>query len=88
VGRSAYLDRRGRPARPSDLATHDRFAYADLRTRDAWHFANTTGEDLTVRPPGGWVSTTERRCYPPPSPASASRPCQTSSLGTPWRTTR
>ncbi|HEX4365379.1 MAG TPA: LysR family transcriptional regulator [Rhodopila sp.] len=48
----AYLDRRGRPEHPAQLADHDCFAYAYLRTRDAWHFSNATGEQVTVRPSG------------------------------------
>ncbi|HEY1411311.1 MAG TPA: LysR family transcriptional regulator [Rhodopila sp.] len=47
-----YLDRRGRPGHPADLANHDCFGYAYLRTRDTWHFANAAGEDVTVRPSG------------------------------------
>jgi len=52
VASPAYLDRRGRPGRPADLIDHDCFAYAYLRTRDAWHFANSVGERVTVRPSG------------------------------------
>ncbi len=52
VAAPAYLDRRGRPAHPAELADHDCFAYAYQRTRDAWHFSNATGEQVTVRPSG------------------------------------
>jgi DNA-binding transcriptional LysR family regulator len=52
VAAPAYLDRRGRPTHPGQLADHDCFAYAYLRTRDAWHFANEAGEQVTVRPSG------------------------------------
>lgn len=48
----SYLDRRGRPSHPADLETHDCFAYAYLRTRDLWHFANPAGETVTVKPSG------------------------------------
>jgi DNA-binding transcriptional LysR family regulator len=48
----AYLARRGTPAHPADLAHHDCFAYAYLRTRDTWHFSNAAGEAVTVRPSG------------------------------------
>ena len=49
VAAPSYLARRGRPAHPSDLAAHDCFTYAYLRTRDVWHFTNASGEDATVR---------------------------------------
>jgi DNA-binding transcriptional LysR family regulator len=52
VAAPAYLERRGRPRHPADLAAHDCFAYAYLRTRDAWHFVSKTGEQATVRPSG------------------------------------
>jgi DNA-binding transcriptional LysR family regulator len=52
VAAPAYLDRRGRPAHPGELAHHDCFGYAYLRTRDAWHFSNATGDKVSVRPTG------------------------------------
>jgi DNA-binding transcriptional LysR family regulator len=52
VASPAYLDRRGRPNHPAQLAEHDCFTYAYLRTRDAWHFANAAGDLVTVRPSG------------------------------------
>jgi DNA-binding transcriptional LysR family regulator len=52
VAAPAYLDRRGRPTHPAQLAGLDCFAYAYQRTRDAWHFANEAGEEVTVRPSG------------------------------------
>jgi DNA-binding transcriptional LysR family regulator len=52
VAAPAYLDRRGRPTHPAQLAGHDCFGYAYLRTRDAWHFLNEAGEQVTVRPSG------------------------------------
>lgn len=52
VASPAYLDRRGRPVHPSELAGHDCFGYAYLRTRDAWHFSDAAGEQVTVRPSG------------------------------------
>jgi DNA-binding transcriptional LysR family regulator len=48
----SYLARRGRPAHPSDLAAHDCFVYAYLRTRDGWHYANDAGVTVTVKPTG------------------------------------
>jgi DNA-binding transcriptional LysR family regulator len=47
-----YLNRRGRPRHPADLTDHDCFAYAYLRTRDTWHFVNSAGEQVAVRPSG------------------------------------
>jgi DNA-binding transcriptional LysR family regulator len=52
VASPAYLDRRGRPTHPAQLADHDCFGYAYLRTRDAWHFLNAAGEQVMVRPSG------------------------------------
>jgi DNA-binding transcriptional LysR family regulator len=52
VASPAYLDRRGRPVHPADLAEHDCFGYAYLRTRDSWHFTNAAGEQVSVRPAG------------------------------------
>ncbi len=52
VAAPAYLDQRGRPTHPAQLAGHDCLAYAYLRTRDVWHFANEAGEKVTVRPSG------------------------------------
>jgi DNA-binding transcriptional LysR family regulator len=48
----SYLDRRGRPSHPSELAGHDCFAYAYLRTRELWHFTNAASETVTVKPSG------------------------------------
>ena len=52
VAAPAYLDRRGRPAHPSELTGHDCFGYAYLRTRDTWQFSNDVGEQVSVRPSG------------------------------------
>jgi DNA-binding transcriptional LysR family regulator len=52
VAASDYLDRRGRPLHPAQLAGHDCFAYAYLRTRETWHFTNEAGEQVSVRPSG------------------------------------
>jgi DNA-binding transcriptional LysR family regulator len=52
VAAPAYLDRRGRPDHPTQLAGHDCFSYTYQRTRDAWHFTNDTGEQVAVRPSG------------------------------------
>jgi DNA-binding transcriptional LysR family regulator len=52
VAAPSYLQRRGRPLHPAQLAGHDCFTYAYLRTRDAWRFVNAVGEQVTVRPSG------------------------------------
>jgi DNA-binding transcriptional LysR family regulator len=52
VAAPAYLDRRGRPAHPAQLADHDCITYAYLRTRGAWHFSNAAGQQVSVRPSG------------------------------------
>lgn len=52
IAAPGYLDRRGRPAHPAELAGHDCFAYAYQRTRDVWLFTNTAGEQVSVRPSG------------------------------------
>jgi DNA-binding transcriptional LysR family regulator len=52
VAAPAYLDRRGRPAHPAQLAEHDCFAYIYLRTRDTWHFSDQGGQQVSVRPSG------------------------------------
>ncbi len=52
VASPSYLARRGRPAHPSDLAAHDCFVYAYLRTPGGWLFANDAGETVTVKPTG------------------------------------
>ena len=52
VAAPSYLNRRGRPAHPADLARHDCFGYAYLRTRDTWHFTSAAGEQVSVRPSG------------------------------------
>jgi DNA-binding transcriptional LysR family regulator len=52
VAAPAYLDRRGRPAHPAQLAQQDCFSYAYQRTGGAWHFSNEAGQQVTVRPSG------------------------------------
>ena len=51
VAAPSYLDRRGRPAHPSELVGHACFGYA-YRTREAWDFVNQAGEKVTVRTSG------------------------------------
>nr|WP_294502840.1 LysR family transcriptional regulator [uncultured Rhodopila sp.] len=52
VAAPTYLARRGRPEHPAELAAHDCFAYAYLRTPGGWPYANDTGETVTVKPRG------------------------------------
>ena len=39
-----YLERRGEPAEPADLAAHDCIIYTRLATGNEWHFASSDGE--------------------------------------------
>jgi DNA-binding transcriptional LysR family regulator len=48
----SYLDEHGRPSHPLDLARHKCLSYAYLPTPDTWHFANTSGDNVSVRPGG------------------------------------
>jgi DNA-binding transcriptional LysR family regulator len=52
VASPVYLDRRGRPSHPADLAEHECLTYAYLRTRDTWHFISAADEEVSVRPSG------------------------------------
>jgi DNA-binding transcriptional LysR family regulator len=51
VASPAYLDRRGRPRHPAELAEHDCFAYTNLSS-STWHFIGPGGEEAAVRPNG------------------------------------
>ena len=44
VASRGYLQRRGEPLHPSDLAVHDCIIYTRLATRNEWHFAGSNGE--------------------------------------------
>ena len=52
VGAKSYLDRRGRPHHPDELARHVCLGYAYLPTRNRWHFHNPSGEEAVVTPSG------------------------------------
>jgi len=52
VASPAYLDRRGRPTHPFQLADHACLGYAYLPTPDLWRFVNAAGEEAAVRPAG------------------------------------
>jgi DNA-binding transcriptional LysR family regulator len=44
VASAPYLERRGEPAHPTDLAKHDCIIYTRLATGNEWHFAGPDGE--------------------------------------------
>jgi DNA-binding transcriptional LysR family regulator len=50
VAAPAYLKTHGTPTHPSQLADHRCFGYAYLTT--SWHYTNTDGEEVSVRPTG------------------------------------
>ena len=52
VASRAYLDRRGWPTHPSQLAEHDCLIYANLPTPQTWRFVNAAGEEVSVRVAG------------------------------------
>jgi DNA-binding transcriptional LysR family regulator len=52
VGAPAYLDRRGRPAHPTELADHDCLGYAYLPSPEVWRFVHVGGAEATVTPRG------------------------------------
>ncbi len=52
VAAPAYLERRGRPAHPRELADHACLGYAYLATPDIWRFQGPKGEEAQVRPTG------------------------------------
>lgn len=43
VGSPAYLERRGTPLAPGDLAAHDCIVYSRLATGNVWHFSAASG---------------------------------------------
>src|SRR4051794_35334271 len=52
VGSPAYLDRKGCPVHPRDLAEHACLGYAYLPTPDRWTFVHVSGEEAVVTPRG------------------------------------
>ena len=52
VAAPSYLKRHGRPTHPMHLAQHRCFGYAYLSTADVWHYSNSAGEQVSVRPAG------------------------------------
>ncbi len=45
-----YLERRGTPTRPEQLAAHDCFLYSNVDTPEMWHMNGPRGEKISVRP--------------------------------------
>ena len=52
VASREYLERRGRPTHPSQLAEHDCLIYANLATPQTWRFVNQAREEVSVRVEG------------------------------------
>jgi DNA-binding transcriptional LysR family regulator len=52
VAAPSYLERRGRPAHPAELAEHVCLTYAYLPMPHLWRFLNATGDEVVVRPSG------------------------------------
>ena len=48
VGAPAYLQRRGRPAAPADLAAHECLVYSSVQGDDRWHFGGLPGGEAAV----------------------------------------
>jgi DNA-binding transcriptional LysR family regulator len=44
VASRRYLERRGKPAHPAELAAHDCIIYTPLATGNEWHFTGPDGE--------------------------------------------
>jgi DNA-binding transcriptional LysR family regulator len=47
-----YLQTRGTPQHPSDLANHPCLGYAYRARSDVWRFTNAAGEEVVVKPEG------------------------------------
>jgi DNA-binding transcriptional LysR family regulator len=52
VAAPGYLKLHGRPTHPMHLARHRCFAYTYLSTPNVWHYTNSAGEQVSVRPAG------------------------------------
>jgi DNA-binding transcriptional LysR family regulator len=65
VATPVYLARHGRPLRPEDLMDHACLGYAYRAGQpDVWHFANTAGESVVVRPKGPLRATNTEALIP------------------------
>jgi DNA-binding transcriptional LysR family regulator len=52
VASPEYLQTRGTPQHPSDLANHPCLGYAYRARSDVWRFTNAAGEEVVVKPEG------------------------------------
>jgi DNA-binding transcriptional LysR family regulator len=52
VAAPGYLQNRGTPRHPSDLADHPCLGYAYRARSDVWRFTNAEGEEVVVKPEG------------------------------------
>ena len=52
VASPSYLEQRGRPTHPDDLARHACLGYAYMPSPDTWRFTNDAGEEVVVHPRG------------------------------------
>ena len=52
VASPAYLKQYGRPTHPMQLAQHKCLGYSYLSTPGVWHYSNSAGEQVSVRPAG------------------------------------
>jgi DNA-binding transcriptional LysR family regulator len=55
VASRGYLERRGEPLHPADLAAHDCILYTRLATGNEWHFAGSNG-DVVIRVQGRYLA--------------------------------
>lgn len=58
VASPSYLEQRGRPTHPDDLARHACLGYAYMPSPDTWRFSNAAGDEVVVHPRGPLRSTT------------------------------
>lgn len=52
VASPSYLEQRGRPTHPDDLARHACLGYAYMPSPDTWRFTNDAGDEVVVHPRG------------------------------------
>lgn len=52
VAAPAYLEHKGTPLHPAELAEHECLLYSLLTAPDLWRFSNANGEEIAVRPRG------------------------------------
>jgi DNA-binding transcriptional LysR family regulator len=52
VASPEYLDRRGRPTSPAELAAHELLVRTGLADGDAWRLSNKDGQQISITPSG------------------------------------